>query len=51
MDKYYVHMKVCPATKKPLTHHEKVVGHWEYKPLWRKVFLNERDVFIPKEEK
>lgn len=73
MDKYYVHMKVCPVTKKPLTlseyaytsgvcpycghinkgtitHHEKIVGHWEYVPWWRKVFLNEQDVFIPKEE-
>lgn len=45
---------VCPMcghkNSGTITHYKVVVGHWECKPWWRKVFLNEQDVFIPKEE-
>lgn len=49
---FYTH-GVCPRCGHnnycTITHYKVVVGHWEYKPWWRKVFLNEQDVFIPKE--
>lgn len=34
MDKYYVHLKICPMCGhnnfRTITHHKVVVGHWEY---------------------